>query len=183
MIAFSITFDNLDEASAAAADQPAMMDEQRFLLLYERTARPLWGYISRVTGDASVADDLLQEVFHRFLRADVPEMNADEEKNYVFRIATNLMRDRWRSLRPLRQLEETESGERVARRIEVKTDIARALSQLGEKDRRILWLAYAEGFSHREIADATGVKEQSVRPMLHRAKTKVADWLRRRGFA
>jgi len=183
VIAFAIPFDNLEETSDAIADQSTIMDEQSFLLLYERTARPLWAYLSRVTGDPSVADDLLQEVYHRFLRADVPEMNAEEEKSYLFRIASNLMKDRWRAHRPVEQLEEIDSGDNAERRMEAKTDLTKALSKLGEKERQILWLAYAEGFSHREIAAATGVREQSVRPMLHRAKTKVADWLKRRGFA
>jgi len=159
-----------------------MMDEQSFRLLYERTARPLWAYLSRGARDPQAADDLLQEVYHRFLRVGAPEMDAAGQKNYLFKIATNLLRDRARSMRPQVELSEVASGEKAGRRVELRTDLGKALEEVGERDREFLWLAYAEGFSHREIAEATGVKEQSVRPLLHRAKTKLADLLRSRGF-
>ncbi len=54
-----------------------VMDEESFSALYERTARGLWVYLARVTGDRQLADDLLQETFYRFLRAgsDLRERN------------------------------------------------------------------------------------------------------------
>jgi RNA polymerase sigma-70 factor, ECF subfamily len=40
-----------------------------------------------------------------------------------------------------------------------------------------LWLAYAEGSSHREIADALGVKHGSVKLLLFRARRRIAKLL------
>ena len=45
------------------------MDEQAFRVFYEKTSRPLWSYLSRISGNAALAEDLMQESYYRFLRA------------------------------------------------------------------------------------------------------------------
>src|SRR5207247_7891806 len=57
-------------AAAPADDYAFQMDEETFRAFYERTARSVWVYLSRITGDAQAADDLLQETYYRFLRAE-----------------------------------------------------------------------------------------------------------------
>jgi len=53
-----------------------------------------------------------------------------------------------------------------------------AMAQLRLRDRQLLWLAYAEGYSHREIAEVTGLASASIRLLLFRARRKVARLLR-----
>src|ERR1700761_7716041 len=72
------------------------MNSEEFAAFYERSARPLWAYLARVSGNAALADDLLQESFLRFLGADHPTDGEVSARRYLFRIATNLMRDHWR---------------------------------------------------------------------------------------
>lgn len=43
----------LDAAGARASDAP--MDNEAFAAFYERSARPLWAYLVRVSGDAALA--------------------------------------------------------------------------------------------------------------------------------
>src|SRR5258708_33877547 len=84
----------LDDACAGF-----VMDEDTFRAFYERTARGVWAYLARVTGDRQQADDLLQETFYRFLRADATHDSESHRRNSLYRIATNLARDaRRRSL-------------------------------------------------------------------------------------
>jgi RNA polymerase sigma-70 factor (ECF subfamily) len=45
------------------------------------------------------------------------------------------------------------------------------------RDRQILWLAHAEGYSHREIAQVTGLASASIRLLLFRARRKIARLL------
>jgi RNA polymerase sigma-70 factor (ECF subfamily) len=41
----------------------------------------------------------------------------------------------------------------------------------------MLWLAYAEGASHQEIAGAVGVQTGSIKALLYRARRKLAKVL------
>jgi DNA-directed RNA polymerase specialized sigma24 family protein len=40
-----------------------------------------------------------------------------------------------------------------------------------------VWLAYVEGYEHKEIAEIVGVKPASVRVLLMRARKRLADFL------
>src|SRR5947208_189737 len=81
------------ELRVGEADAALQMDEDTFRAFYDRTARPLWSYLSRITGDRQQADDLLQETYYRFLRAGASHENDAHRRNSLFRIATNLARD------------------------------------------------------------------------------------------
>lgn len=170
----------LDDSSAGF-----VMDEETFRAFYERTARGLWAYLCRITGDRQLADDLLQETFYRFLRAAATYENETHRRNSLYRIATNLARDvRRRSVANAAPIPSGEDIERVASAhdasaTEQTTDFSRAMSRLKPRERAMLWLAYAEGASHREIADVLGVRPTSLKPMLFRARRKLADLLGR----
>jgi RNA polymerase sigma-70 factor (ECF subfamily) len=45
------------------------------------------------------------------------------------------------------------------------------------RDRQLLWLAHAEGYSHNEIAEVTGLGSASIRLLLFRARRKIARLL------
>lgn len=159
------------------------MTEDEFRLFYDRTARPLWAYLSRITGDRQAADDLLQESFYRFLRANATLDSDAHRKHYLYRIATNLVRDGYRQskTRPNTTEHDVELLEsRVdhgGARAEVRVDLDRAMAQLKPRERAMLWMAYAQGSSHKEIAVVVGVKADSVKPLLFRARRKLAELL------
>jgi RNA polymerase sigma-70 factor (ECF subfamily) len=177
------------EALSSREDVAFQMDEQTFRAFYDRTARPLWAYLSRITGDRQLSDDLLQDAYYRFLRADATYENEAHRRNALFRIATNLARDSHRraQVRPLGHTNADDDVTMVAdQRVDVagqmqtKTDLGRAMQQLKPRERALLWLAYAEGSSHREIATAVGVKLTSVKLLLFRARRKLAGILEER---
>jgi RNA polymerase sigma-70 factor (ECF subfamily) len=163
-----------------AADVTLAMDEDAFRGFYDRTAPAVWAYLARIGGDRQLADDLLQEAYYRFLRARQPFESEAHRRNYLFRIATNLVADARRGgaarvrLLPLQDVAERQSAEPESR-----TDVQRALARLRPRDRAMLWLAYAQGSTHGEIADVLGVKAASIKQLLFRARRRMAALLTR----
>jgi RNA polymerase sigma-70 factor, ECF subfamily len=185
-----MTFSEIERLGAAVgeADEAFSMDEDSFRVFYERTARPVWAYLSRMTGDARLADDLLQETYYRFLRSGSTHENETHRRNYLFRIATNLVHDQRR--KPRADRVELRDGigaidasvdSNVAERTACRLDLARAMGRLKPRERDMLWLAYANGSSHQEIADALGLKRASIKLMLFRARRRLANLLREPG--
>ena len=178
-----MTFTEAERLRLEVEDDIALdMDEEAFRAFYERTARPLWAYLSRITGDRQAADDLLQDAYYRFLRARAQYEDEHHRRNALFRIATNLARDRYRRTAGVQTvtLDDTHLGHGgdPAGRVERRADLHRAMRQLKPREREMLWLAYAQGSSHREIATTVGVKTGSVKPLLFRARRKLAELLR-----
>lgn len=168
----------------SAEREPRGMSEEAFLLFYSQTVRPLRGYLSRLLGDVALVEDVLQESYFRLLRAGLPaEMAEAHRRNYLFRTATNLVRDEGRRRKPA-ALEECEMAVpgRAPENIAQRRDVERFLGALKPRERQLLWLAYVEQFSHRDIAGIVGAKPQSIRPMLSRARERLAEILRKGGF-
>jgi RNA polymerase sigma-70 factor (ECF subfamily) len=155
------------------------MDEESFHAFYEQTARNLRAYVRSMLIDPTMADDLLQESYFRLLNANLPASTEPaHRKNYLYRIATNLVYDHRRS----RKLDELPEDLTAAPSPDTAQDIAQAFGRLKPKDRDILWMAYVERFSHKEIADVLRLGSASIRPMLARARARFADILKRRGL-
>ncbi len=170
-------------AKTAADAGRLAMTEQEFRHFYAETARPLKTYLTRITGQTDLADDLLQEAYYRMLRAELPPLDAQQLKNYLFKVATNLARDHFRH--PAREETPAEKMQIADPRAVGSTaafDIQRVLSSIKPQERELVWLAYVEGASHREISAITGLKEASVRPLLYRVRQKLAALLRDAGF-
>jgi RNA polymerase sigma-70 factor (ECF subfamily) len=170
-------------AASLHAAGAVTMDEAAFRRLYQRTARPLRAYLARCCGDFTLADDLLQEAYLRFLRSSFEGEDDDHRKNYLYRIATNLMRDHFRRKRPeTDEVPEQNLAPLHDAAIHLRSDVGSAMAELSPRDRQMLWLAYVEGASHREIAKALGLRAPSIRSMLFRARQRLAEQLKVRGL-
>jgi RNA polymerase sigma-70 factor (ECF subfamily) len=165
-----------------AGDAPRVenppMDSDTFAGFYERSARPLWAYLARVSGDPSLADDFMQESFVRFLCASQPEEGEVAGRRYLFRIATNLLRDHWRRPRQASIEEIPEEFFAAVANSSPSDLLGPALARMRPRERQLLWLAHAEGYTHREIAGITGLAAASIRLLLYRARCKIAGLLR-----
>jgi RNA polymerase sigma-70 factor (ECF subfamily) len=174
---------SLAVANAAPVAEPVMNSDE-FAEFYQRSCRPLWAYLARASGDAALADDLMQESFVRFLCADAPRDGEVACRRYLYRIASNLLRDHWRRPRamPIEELPEHCAAARdTARQSDSRLTLDPALAKLRPRDRQLLWLAHAENYSHREIAEITGLAVTSIKLLLFRARREMAHLLQKKG--
>lgn len=141
----------------------------------------LYRYCHRLTGDGDLAEDVAQEAFIRLVERNV-EGPRKALRVWLFKVATNLVRDRHRVSDNRRRLlganpPPTESEEDPARSVErreVVEGVRRVLRTLPERDRSLL-LMREEGFSYHEMADAVDVKSTSVGTLLARAEKRFAE--------
>jgi len=168
-------------ARGASRTDELPMDSDAFAGFYQRSAPGLRAYLVRVSGNAALADDLMQESYLRFLCATRPEGGEVNYRRYLYRIATNLLRDHWR--RPGAACIEDVPEQFLAARdrlssIDSQAMLEPALARMRPRERQLLWLAHAEGYSHREISEITGLSAAGIRLLLFRARRKIARLLR-----
>jgi RNA polymerase sigma-70 factor, ECF subfamily len=151
---------------------------EEFAVFYQQTAPALRRYLARISANADLADDLLQEAYIRLIHA-APAGDA-HRRAYLYRTATNLVLDHFRAVR----------RERIGLGIwkwwrpvavmpcEPATGVERIFQLLNVRERALLWLAYVEEATHAEIAVALGLGEKSVRVLLFRARRRMERLLR-----
>jgi RNA polymerase sigma-70 factor (ECF subfamily) len=137
--------------------------------------------VYRVSSSPQDADDIVQEAFLRLLRSGPASDDGEQARRFLFRVASNLVVDRWRRAR-----RDVHQNARTAPAITPPhaegDDVARTFAELSPRDRALLWLAYVEEDSHEEIAASLGVGRTSVKVLLFRAKQRLRGLLTAKGL-
>jgi len=170
--------ESVPQDAVGPAENRLRMDEASFRMFYERSAPRLFAYLLRVAGERTLAEDVLQEAYCRFLSSKLPDMNQASQQSYLFRIATNLMRDRWRRPQEGPMPESVPEPSSGPPQLDQQLELRQAFRQLKLRERQLLWLAYIEGSDHKEIAEAIGLHHASIRLLLFRARRKLARLIR-----
>lgn len=145
--------------------------------LFERHHRPVFHFLSRTTGDAAVAEDLVQEVFVRILKYRHTYDAESPFDTWLFRIARNARADHFRRRAPAaapvdEALEIAAAGPGPAQQLERQVDarqLERALRELPEEPRDLLVLARFHGLPYDRIAETLGIETGAVKVRVHRA--------------
>ncbi len=145
-------------------------------LLFERHHVALFDFLSRMTGDRTAAEDLVQDVFVRILKYRATFRGGSFE-TWLFRIAATARADYFRTRPPLEPLaaealDQPEAGPGPLRRLETdreRAHLKQALLQLREDTRELIVLARYRGMKHEQIAELLGIETGAVKVRIHRA--------------
>lgn len=167
-------------------------DIHAFEALFQRWAGPLLRYLGRMLRDQGSAEDLVQEAFLRVYRARERYEPGARFSTWLYTIATRLALNELR--RPSRQARhsDVEPGygegsaalaadepavDDVVHARRLGASVEEALGELPERQRVALWLAAVEGLSYAEVASALETTEKSVKALVHRARSALAERL------
>ena len=143
--------------------------------------RPVFAFLSRMTGAGPQVEDLAQEVFLRAYQALPRYQPRDGARlsTWLLTIAVRLVLDERKRRRPVlvpltEQLAaEQPSPESVRHRREIVEAFERAAAQLPDEQRAVFVLAQFHGLSMAQIAEAVGAAEGTVKTRLHRARSRL----------
>ncbi len=178
----------MELSDAELMERSRARDSQAFAQLVDRHKDLMVNYLSRLTGCRDRAEDFAQETFVRFYQ----QLDRYREEGllsaYLLRIATNLVKSderrkrRWRLLQPVLATSGLVAGaatnggrpepgpqaEAMAR--EEHREVTRALASLDLLYRVPLVMREIEELSYRQIADALGCSQGTVKSRLHRGR-------------
>ena len=183
----------IDQLSDEALMSAVMNGKSTALaMLVERYHGPLLGYVYRlVGGDRPLAEDIVQETFLRILQKSGYQAGRPF-KPWLYAIATNLVRDHFKSAAVRRTISQANHDEELARQeyatagspevalsnLEQGYEIAAALSRLGEEYRAALVLRFYHGLSLQEIADVLHIPLGTVKSRLYVGTHHLRDLLK-----
>jgi len=167
--------------------EPAAL-ERFFDLYYDRIV----GHVARLVGDLHLAEDLAHEAFLRLGRS-IERLDPDRDPAaWVYTVATNCVRDHWRSRRHKEAARSTEltgahleavadgnpdAEQELARRQEHRA-VQQALAALADADREVILLHDYEGLEHTVVAEVLDLKADAVRQRYRRAVARLGEAFR-----
>ena len=134
-------------------------------------------------GNKYDADDILQEVFLRYIRADKTYTDEEHRKAWLIRATINYTKtfvtSAWNRHAEYSEPDADAGAEDEGiSQAETRNDIMRALSELPEKYRTAVYLFYYEDMSVAQIAKSVGASESNVKARLSRARDMLREKLK-----
>lgn len=159
-------------------------DADAFGDLYERYLDQIYNYIYYRVENSLVAEDLTETVFLKAWDALPKMVNEVKDLNFrawIYRIAHNLVVDRYRTRKPTVSLDQfhtlrgsTPTPETILQSKQEGQRVAAAIKQLDPQFQQVLICRFINDLSHAETAQIIGVSEGYARVLQHRALKKMA---------
>jgi RNA polymerase sigma-70 factor, ECF subfamily len=156
--------------------------------LFEEHQGRIFRAAFRILGNATEAEDVLQQVFLKVVRQEVPPDQVGSMDSYLYRSAINgaldVARSRWRrSSVPLAPADADRHTDRPSvsgtEAYEIRNWLRQALTVLPARQAEMFVLRYLEGYENREIAEMLSTSQAVVAVSLFRARAQLKKELRK----
>jgi RNA polymerase sigma-70 factor (ECF subfamily) len=147
--------------------------------LYRAFETPVYNLARRILRNTEDAEDVLQETFLEVVRSIGTFRGEGHLWGWIRRIASSkaLMRIRRHQVRSEEVFDEENTGSTAPASDAVRVDLERALDQLSETSRAVVWLHDVEGYTHEEIAEIMNKTVSFSKSQLARAHTRLRRYL------
>lgn len=153
-------------------------DRNAFAELVRRRQAPIRGLMRRCCSDATLADDLAQQVFLQVWLKIRTLKNADAFGGWLKRLAISIWLQHQRRNDTLRDAQELGDGELAQLdSTSLGMDLDQALATLPEMVRLCIVLSYQEGMKHAEIAETTALPLGTVKSHILRGTKRLRQLL------
>lgn len=153
--------------------------------LFKEHSRGLFAFLVYRTGDRNLAEDLVADTFERVLRSRHRfNPSRGTEKQWIYSIGLNLVRDQARRVAIERRVTETVAVE-VSRSstyspletLDVRDQLQRALVELSDAERDVIALRFGADLTLREVARVLHEGESAVEARVYRGLAKLRELL------
>ena len=150
-------------------------DVEALEALYRAFETPVYNLARRILRNPEDAEDVLQETFLEVVRSIKAYRGEGHLWGWIRRIASSkaLMRIRKAQVRSEEPFDEEFSEGSPPVGVPARVDLERALGQLSETSRAVVWLHDVEGYTHEEIAEMMGKTVSFSKSQLARAHNKL----------
>ncbi len=159
-------------------------DSAAFEHIYEIHVRRIYGLCLRMLSDATLADELTQDIFVRAWEAVGSFKFQSAFGTWLHRLGVNVIlghlrteKRRTAKVSPVGDQLETFAAEAMQANPETKIDVERAIAGLPKGAKEVLILHDIQGYRYREIAEMIGTAEGTVKSQLSRARRLVREAL------
>lgn len=149
--------------------------EKKFFSLYESQTDPLFRFVFFRVSDREAAKDIVQDAFLKMWEVLDSDREIENERAFLFRIASNLVIDRYRKAKEYSldslalQGFDVSSDPGTPIETQIDADLALGLLQdIPEKYREAVWLRMVEEWSVKDIAELSGETENVISVRIHR---------------
>mgnify|MGYP002513064572 CR=1 FL=1 len=162
----------------------SLCPQEDFEEVLERYNKMVYRLAYTRTGNYHDANDVLQDVFLRYVKYGKCFADEEHRKAWLIRATINccktMISSSWNRHRSADELNTALAGKRdkSLESSDEKNTILSAVISLPQKYRTIVHLYYYEDLPIHKIAEITGVVEATVKTRLHRARTLLKDMLK-----
>lgn len=162
-----------------------------FETLYERYERRIWRYLSRNTGDAGIAEELMQDVWFSVARHASTYQPSAKFVTWLYTLAHHRLVDLLRTRRPVTSIDTIDEGDALyghaltadrdaeplavleaAETVQIASD---SLMKLPVPQRTAFLLHLDGGLTLEEIAELTGASFETTKSRLRYARAKLRE--------